>query len=70
VAAPLAAASKDQDIGNLVLLQVGPVLCSVIGVLFLTVVVIGAVETLTLGEILSVAIVCLLFGMDPCLPGL
>ena len=53
---------KDQDMNNLMLLKLALFYGSIIGMLFLIVVVIGVVETLTLGEILSVAIVCLLLG--------
>lgn len=53
---------KDKDMDNLVLLKMTLFGGSVVGVLFLLVVVIGATEALTLGDIIFDIIFCLLLG--------
>jgi hypothetical protein len=53
---------KDQYMSNLVLLKLALFYGSIIGALFLSVVITWAVEALTFGEILSAAIICLLLG--------
>jgi hypothetical protein len=53
---------KDKDIDNLLLLKLALFYGSIIGVLFLAVVIIGTIDTLTLGNVLFFAVLCLLLG--------
>jgi hypothetical protein len=53
---------KDKDMDNLVLLKMTFLSGSVVGLLLLLVVIIGATEALTLGDIIFDIIFCLLLG--------